>query len=172
MTSVALQDHTLARELALPPRARDLLRELRTVLVNASNSRRLRTAPQRILQLVKLLSEPPPSVAEKLRDLKLGDHAYCIVGGDKNQERDRDRGHFLRFDLNLPEHRNEYRELRCHLHPGSDDIIVPAPKLSPIEMLTLLTDGLRRAGNRATSRAPTAFEVDWFGRTHKALSGP
>jgi hypothetical protein len=68
------------------------------MLRRASDSRTLRTSPERILQLVKLLAEPPPGVVEKLRELKLRDNAYCIVGGDKNQERDRSLGHFERDD--------------------------------------------------------------------------
>lgn len=71
---------------------------------------------------------------------------------------------FLRFDLNLPDHRNEARELRCHLHPGSDDILIPAPLLTPAEMLTLFIDGIRFPTDRGR-RAPTAFEVRWLTET-------
>jgi hypothetical protein len=76
---------------------------------------------------------------------------------------------FLRFDLNIPAHRNEDRELRSHLHPGSNDILVPAPKMSPTEVLTLFIDGLRLATHREDPRGPTAFEIDWFRDTHAAL---
>lgn len=68
---------------------------------------------------------------------------------------------FLRFDLNPPDHRNEARALRCHLHPGSDDILIPAPLLTPAEMLTLFIDGIRFPTDRGR-RAPTAFEVGWL----------
>ncbi len=44
---------------------------------------------------------------------------------------------FVRFDLNEPAHGNESRGLRCHMHPGHDDLIAPAPLLSPIELLDL-----------------------------------
>jgi hypothetical protein len=44
---------------------------------------------------------------------------------------------FVRFDLNEPAHGNESRGLRCHLHPGHDDLIAPAPLLSPVELLDL-----------------------------------
>lgn len=71
---------------------------------------------------------------------------------------------FLRFDLNLPDHHNETRELRSHLHPGSDDILAPAPLMSPLEILALFVDGLRWPQERK-QRAPTAFEVDWFQQT-------
>jgi hypothetical protein len=75
---------------------------------------------------------------------------------------------FLRFDLNLPAHRNEQREMRCHLHPGSDDILAPAPLMGPLELLGLFVDGLRWPEERKR-RDPTAFEVDWFARTHTSF---
>jgi hypothetical protein len=202
-----VDDLLLARDIKLPPRARALERELRGVLRKASDLRVLRTPPQEILQLVKILPEPPPNVAEQLRDQKLLDNAYCIVGGDKNQARDRGLRHFtrdddawfdftitvreegrqltllaydfeirfpaeggapfLRFDLNLPGHHNE---LRSHMHPGSDDIILPWRRMSPTEALTMLVHDLRRATNRPKPRGPTAFEVDWFRETHAVLA--
>jgi hypothetical protein len=66
------------------------------------------------------------------------------------------------------DHRNETRELRSHLHPGSDDILAPAPLMSPLEILGLFIDGLRRPEGRKP-RARTAFEVDWFQQTHASL---
>jgi len=210
MSFEALQAHALARDVKLPPRARDLERELRGVLRKASDLRVLRTTPQDILQLVRTLSEPPSNVANQLRDRDLLRNAYCIVGGDKNQDRDRGLGHFtrnddawfdftitvreehrqlallaydfeirfppgggapfLRFDLNLPDHHNDHRELRSHMHPGSDDIILPWPRMSPTEALTMLVHDLRRATNRPKPRGPTAFEVDWFRETHAVLA--
>jgi hypothetical protein len=77
---------------------------------------------------------------------------------------------FLRLDLNLPAHRNEERELRSHLHPGSNDILVPAPVMSPTEILTLLVDGLRLATNRDKPRDPTPFEIDWFRDTQAVFA--
>lgn len=44
---------------------------------------------------------------------------------------------FVRFDLNEPEHPNEIRDLRSHMHPGHDDLITPAPVMSPLEILHL-----------------------------------
>lgn len=44
---------------------------------------------------------------------------------------------FLRFDLNLPNHRNEERGMRFHIHPGHDDFMIPSPPLSPLEILFL-----------------------------------
>lgn len=207
MSSEAWQDHTLSRVIELPRRANDLRNELRNVLIGAQRARKLRTSPQEILQLVETLPEPPPNVANQLRDQKLLSNAYCIVGGDKNQDRDRGLRHFkrdddawfdftitvreegrqlallaydfeirfppgtgapfLRFDLNLPGHPNE---LRAHLHPGSDDVLVPAPMLSPTEILRLFVDELRLTTNRRAPRGPTAFEVDWFRETHAVLA--
>jgi hypothetical protein len=210
MSFEALQAHALARDVRLPARAKDLERELRGVLRKASDVSVLRTPPQEILQLVRILSEPPPNVAKQLRDRDLLRNAFCIVGGDKNQDRDRRLRHFtrdddawfdftitvreehgqltllaydfeirfppaggapfLRFDLNLPEHRNEDRELRSHMHPGSDDIILPWPRMSPTEALTMLVHDLRRAANRPKPRGPTAFEVEWLRDTHAVLA--
>lgn len=49
---------------------------------------------------------------------------------------------FLRFDLNLPNHDNEERGMRFHMHPGSDDIIIHSPPISPLEILHLFLYGL------------------------------
>jgi len=50
---------------------------------------------------------------------------------------------FVRYDLNLPGHTNDLRAMRCHLHPGSDDHQVAAPRLSPLELLDLLVFRVR-----------------------------
>jgi hypothetical protein len=49
---------------------------------------------------------------------------------------------FLRFDLNLPGHNNQDRGMRFHLHPGSDDLMVHSPPMSPLEILHLFLYGL------------------------------
>ena len=76
---------------------------------------------------------------------------------------------FLRFDLNLPAHRNEERELRSHLHLGCEDVLSPAPLMSPREILALFINGLRlpEASAHRKRRAPTEFEIDWFRETHE-----
>lgn len=57
---------------------------------------------------------------------------------------------FVRFDLNPPGHGNDDEGLRSHLHLGTDDegYSVPAPVMSPLEILDLflfrLRDGARR----------------------------
>jgi hypothetical protein len=47
---------------------------------------------------------------------------------------------FLRFDLNPPGHPNE---IRCHVHPGNDDLLAPAPLMNPKEVLELFVVGMR-----------------------------
>ena len=210
MSFAALQDHALSRSLALPANAKELRIELRRALLAASDNGDLRTGPSEIHRLLEVLPEPPPAVAAQLRSRGIRGNAYCIVGGDKNQERSRRLRHFerddgawfdftitvrehpghlellaydfeirfppgtgtpfLRFDLNLPAHRNEDREVRAHLHPGSDDVLVPALMMSPQEVLALFLRQLRRPAGREKSRAPTAFELDWFRATHQAIS--
>lgn len=49
---------------------------------------------------------------------------------------------FLRFDLNLPGHDNEERNIRFHMHPSSDDIMIHSPPMNPIEILHLFLYGL------------------------------
>ncbi len=50
---------------------------------------------------------------------------------------------FVRIDLNKPGHENESRELRSHIHVGNDDLLLPAPLMTPEEILHLLVHGLR-----------------------------
>ncbi|WP_437765087.1 hypothetical protein WMF27_31820 [Sorangium sp. So ce281] len=50
---------------------------------------------------------------------------------------------FIRVDLNEPGHENETRELRSHIHPGNDDLLLPAPVLAPAEILHYFLHGLR-----------------------------
>ncbi len=78
---------------------------------------------------------------------------------------------FLRFDLNLPDHRNQARELRCHMHPGCDDLLLPAPLMTPSEVLGLFIDGARLPADR-DPRAPTAFEVGWLRQSLEQAPAP
>jgi hypothetical protein len=48
---------------------------------------------------------------------------------------------FFRFELNLPGHHNQANGLRFHVHPGSDDIRVNSPPMSPLEILHLFLYG-------------------------------
>lgn len=67
---------------------------------------------------------------------------------------------FVRFDLNLPGHANESREMRSHIHPGTDALQIPSAILAPVELLELFLAHLRPARDR---RAPTTFEANWHG---------
>ena len=49
---------------------------------------------------------------------------------------------FLRIDLNSPDHRNDVRELRFHLHPNNGDIMVHSPPMSPLEILHMFLYGM------------------------------
>ncbi|MCB9760595.1 MAG: hypothetical protein H6739_12205 [Alphaproteobacteria bacterium] len=44
---------------------------------------------------------------------------------------------WIRYDLSPPGHPNDARDLRSHMHPGDDDIQLPAPMMSPLELLDL-----------------------------------
>ncbi|XXT14444.1 hypothetical protein WME94_29775 [Sorangium sp. So ce429] len=63
---------------------------------------------------------------------------------------------FLRFDLNPPGHGNNDDGLRSHLHLNADDdgLAVPAPVMSPFEILDIFLHGLRRGGR--VRRSPVA----------------
>lgn len=62
---------------------------------------------------------------------------------------------FVRFDLNPKDHDNEKDGLRCHVHLGSDDDghSVPAPLMSPYELLDVLVHGVMKTGR--VRREPT-----------------
>ncbi len=49
---------------------------------------------------------------------------------------------FLRIDLNLPNHNNDARNLRFHLHPSNDDIMIHSPPMSPLEILQMFLYGI------------------------------
>jgi hypothetical protein len=73
---------------------------------------------------------------------------------------------FVRYDLNAPGHANEARDLRCHIHPGNDDIMLPAPLLSPMELLSLF---LRETATYRKSRTLTEFELNWLRESHALI---
>lgn len=41
---------------------------------------------------------------------------------------------FIRFDFNPPGHPND---IRLHIHPGTEDFMIPSPPITPIEILHL-----------------------------------
>lgn len=49
---------------------------------------------------------------------------------------------FLRFDLNLPDHSNDAKNMRFHFHPSNDDIMIHSPPMSPLEILHLFLYGI------------------------------
>lgn len=59
---------------------------------------------------------------------------------------------FVRFDLNPPGHGNDDDGLRSHLHLGTDDegFSIPAPVMSPLEILDLFLYRLRDGERRRT----------------------
>lgn len=199
-----LQRVTLARDVATHATARELFRELRKVLVQASNDGLVCTPPHEIMKQVRCF-QPEDALRASLSSAGLAANAYCIVGGEKNQGRDPALPHFerhdgawfdftltvreasgkleilaydfeirlphghgapfLRFDLNLPDHTNQARDLRCHLHPGSDDILLPAPLMTPLELLNLFVHEVAPTTGRDAARTPTEFEVEWWQET-------
>lgn len=46
------------------------------------------------------------------------------------------------FDLNMPGHQNSDKGMRCHLHPGHDDLQAPSALMTPVELLELFVYGL------------------------------
>jgi hypothetical protein len=59
---------------------------------------------------------------------------------------------WVRVDLNPPDHNNDQRGMRCHLHVASDDdgMVVPFQDPGPLGVLELLLAGLRRTGRVRT----------------------
>ncbi len=49
---------------------------------------------------------------------------------------------FLRIDLNPPDHANKDKNMRFHLHPGHDDIMIHSPAMTPLEILHLFLYGI------------------------------
>lgn len=58
---------------------------------------------------------------------------------------------FLRFDLNSPNHNNEERGMRFHVHPSSDDFMIHSPPMTPLEILHLFLYGLQIPDKRRSS---------------------
>lgn len=68
---------------------------------------------------------------------------------------------FIRFDLNPPGHENDEHGLRSHMHLDSDDdgMAVPAPVMSPFELLDIMVHGLIQTG-RQRHRGALAVPVE------------
>lgn len=76
---------------------------------------------------------------DKPLELIAYDFELCFPGA---AVRDGGLPRFVRFDLNQPGHENESRGLRSHLHPGHDDLSVPAPLMTPLEVLDVFVTTL------------------------------
>lgn len=80
-----------------------------------------------------------------------------IVGfGFEMRFPDRDAVEFLRFDFNLPNHDNDDRGMRFHVHPGSDDFAIHSPPIAPLEILQLFLYGC--GGDRLDESLPWSQE--------------
>jgi hypothetical protein len=149
-----LQDHLCEREhtLRLPSEPRMLEREIRNRLVNACDEGILAMKPHEIYAQLKLSDSPLDRRPEYKgiyggeKDLKRTGKRPCFRRRDaydfelcfpERDDREARLPRFVRFDLNQPAHDNESRGLRCHMHPGHDDLIAPAPLMSPLELLDL-----------------------------------
>ncbi len=68
----------------------------------------------------------------------------------------------LRFDLNRPGQDNEHIGLRSHVHPGvnEDQLIVPAPVMGPVEILTIFLHHLRSAARKRSVRGTFQWDPD------------
>ena len=74
---------------------------------------------------------------KKGRVVEMPAYDFELVFPDDHQPR------FVRYDLNEEGHENDRRWVRCHLHPGNDDLMLPAPVMSPEELLDVLLRRLR-----------------------------
>jgi len=93
-----VEAHTQSRQLVLPSSARDLTRALRALLVDAHHTGELSSAPKEIHATVKMISKPPPSLADHLKARNLHQGACCIEGGDPSRPRDPAGKHLVRSD--------------------------------------------------------------------------
>ena len=49
---------------------------------------------------------------------------------------------FIRFDLNTPRPQDPLTAPRCHIHPGSEDVVIPTLAMAPIEILDRFLYGM------------------------------
>jgi hypothetical protein len=167
--ALALQERILRLEPALPEEPRALVADMRSTLRMASDEGVLATEPGEIFKLLKNSESSDGKVLivggykdfkrtgkhprflrtdgawfhftltverrkKKPLDLLAYDFELCLPEGTPPA--------FVRFDLNPRDHHNEEEGLRSHFHPGSDDFSVPAPFLSPLELLGVLLYGV------------------------------
>jgi len=164
------------------PTPKELLRQIRKVLIDALADGKLKIQQHVIYSGVKLINEegkPEYTLSGGTKDFKRRPENAILCRDDqawlhftmtlRSTARDvlemlaydfelvfppDHKPEFVRLDLNPPEHENEKRGLRSHVHPGSDDLQLPAPWMTPVEILKLMLYGLRpRDPNRPRSDA-------------------
>jgi hypothetical protein len=155
------------------PDAVTLLGKIRAVLKKATDQDLLQVPQHDIFKYVRIVEAPREVAAATTRaaraiiggikDFKRRRASKHLVRADGEKQNEPlelvaydfelvyDEGHvppYIRFDLNQHGHRNEFREIRSHMHPGSEKILVPLPILNPLEaldlMMTLPMDPLTR----------------------------
>lgn len=171
----ALQKRVLGAGPSMPSDVRALFGEIRKYLLEAADEELLKSPPDIIIKLLKMVEDSKErGTAEILvgranfkrsNDMpafERDDGARFDFGITLRQEKSglaliayhfeirfpEGCPGFVRFDLNPPGHKNEDKGLRAYLHPGHDDLQVPAPMMSPIEVLDVLVYGLRRSEGR------------------------
>jgi hypothetical protein len=165
---IALQSRILAGGLPLSGDAKDLFQVLRRYLLEACDTGDLSTRQADVFRLLKLAESPFGGLDQKAivggeKDLKRRGELPCFVRRDGARLHftitvtQRPGGplvlfaydfelmfppglepRFVRFDLNEQGHDNEQNGIRSHMHPGHDDLQMPAPLLHPVEILDLL----------------------------------
>lgn len=93
-----VEAHTQSRPLVLPSNARGLTRALRALLVKAYDTGELSSPPKYIHDTVRMIREPPPSLADNLKVRNMHQGACCIEGGDPSRPRDPAGTHLRRSD--------------------------------------------------------------------------
>lgn len=168
---VASQSQTPAQERS--ETARELWREIRSYLIKAANARLLDGGEAGVNKMLKR-AEPRIGIFEiavgnrrnfhrdetlphfrRTRDHAWFDFQLLIADRDGgidilayDFELRLTNGSFVRFDLNPEGHGNEDIGLRSHVHINSDDdgMSLPAPVMSPIELLDVMVHGLVKTG--------------------------
>lgn len=152
----------------MPATASELFRHVRRELIEASETGLLENPPYEIFGRVKLIREQRYRLItggdknfERSRDLAhfarpdgfWFDFTITLTEDDQGlaliayafELRFPAEGpiQFVRFDLDPPDQAHEDDGLRCHMHPGSDDIRLPAPLLAPLELLDVFLQDVR-----------------------------
>jgi hypothetical protein len=162
-----IQHRSIKSTLLTVPKAKELYTQIFKCLNTASNEKILKTKLQEIRSLLKMAPDKgKTAIVGGERNFKrrkeiphfervdgcwfdfsiLVDEALKpaeIIGFDfEIRFSENSLVGFLRLDLNLPNHDNEERGMRFHIHPGSDDFMIHSPPMSPLEILHLFLYGL------------------------------